>query len=296
MHIESLEFFQRIAEIRSISKVANNSHISQSALSQQMQKLEDALGHKLFIRSNRGVKLTPAGEIVLKYTDNMLRTYKKMLDGLYNQESNEIKIEAEFTIATYCLPCALLKMKDKYPTHEYNLISATSDKIKDDVLNDICEIGFVTCCYGKETLTCQRLIDEKVVLISLPNYDIPEKLELKEIVNHPLIILKGNCIIKENLKRGLAKNDYSLEDLDVLAKLETTEAIKTLVLKGYGLALVPYNSIKKELSTRELKISRVKDFNLDYSIYLINKANNKLSEQVREFIKGFKKLGDNICC
>ena len=44
MHIESLEFFQRIAEIRSISKVANSSHISQSALSQQMQKLEDALG------------------------------------------------------------------------------------------------------------------------------------------------------------------------------------------------------------------------------------------------------------
>ena len=108
MHIESLEYFQKIAEVKSISKVANSSHISQPALSQQIQKLEDSLGKQLFLRSNRGVKLTEAGEIVLKYADNIIRTYNKMLSELTEQENEEIKIAGEYTIATYCLPCALL--------------------------------------------------------------------------------------------------------------------------------------------------------------------------------------------
>ncbi len=295
MNIESLKFFQKIAKVKSISKVANSSHISQSALSQQMQKLEDALGHKLFMRSNRGVKLTGAGQYVLKYTNNIIRTYDKMLESLKEQESNEIIIEAEFTIATYCLPCALLKMKEEYPTHNYNLISANSDKIRDDVLNDICEIGFVTNCNPDGILKCQDIINEKVVLISLPHYDIQDKIELQEIVNHPLIILKGDCIIKENLRKGLAKIDHSFDDLNILARLESIEAIKTLVLKGYGLALVPFTSVKKELSTKEIKISRIKDYNLDYSIHLINKSEDKLSKTAKEFISEIKEF-DNICC
>src|SRR6056297_3116251 len=168
MHIESLEYFQKIAEVKSISKVANSSHISQPALSQQIQKLEDSLGKQLFVRSNRGVKLTPAGETVLKYADNIIRTYEKMLSDLEDQEKEEIKVEAEFSIATYCLPCALLNMKNKFPTINFNLTSDTSDKIEQDVLSDICEVGFITRPPEEKELTSENVVNEKVVLIS-PN-------------------------------------------------------------------------------------------------------------------------------
>lgn len=49
MHIESLEYFKQIAKVKSISKVASNSHISQPALSQQVQKLEDSLGKNFLL-------------------------------------------------------------------------------------------------------------------------------------------------------------------------------------------------------------------------------------------------------
>ncbi len=298
MHIECLEFFQKIAETKSISKVADSSHISQSALSQQMQKLEETLGYKLFTRSNRGVNLTDAGEIVLKYTDNMIRTYNKMLEGLQQKEKNKfkIKIEADFTFATYCLPCALLRMKDKYPGHDYNLVSNSSAKIEQDVLNDICEIGFVSHKSSEISLNYEKMINENVVLISLPNYDIPEKFNLKEILDHKLIMIEGECIINENLSEALNKIGHDINDLNVIANLETTEAIKTLVLKGFGIAFVPYSSIKKELYEKELKISRVKDFDLDYIIYILTKNNNKLSQSEREFIEGIKSLGYKMCC
>jgi len=295
MDILSLKFFQKIAEVKSISKVAKNSHISQSALSQQMQKMEDNLGHQLFIRSNREVELTPSGELALKYVNNIIKTYDKMLEKLDKQQDREIKIEADFSIATYCLPCALMKMRDLYPNYDYNLISNSSEEIERDVLNDICEVGFINRP-PEEDLIYNNVVQEKVVLISLPGYNIPDKIELKEILEHPLVILKDECIIKDKLNKALQQSGYSMDDLDILTKLESTEALKTVVQKGYGLAFVPYNSVRKENENNNLKISRIKDYNLDYNIYLIRKSKDELSSDARAFINGFIELGNNICC
>ncbi len=295
MELKCLEYFQKIADIRSISKVAEKSHISQPALSQQMQKLEDSLGHKLFIRSNRGVELTPAGEVVLKYSDNMIRTYRKMINELERKQKREIKIEADSTIATYCLPCALLAMKEKFSTHNYNLISGNSDKIEEDVINDICEVGFITRPTDEEELIVHKVIKEKVVLISKNNYDIPKKIYLGEVLDHPLIILKEKCIIKDNLELALNDLGYSKDDLNVIAQLESTEALKTLVKKGYGLGFVPYNSVKEEYLSKKIQVSIIEDYDLDYNVFMINKTSKMMNSETREFIEGFKELG-NICC
>lgn len=295
MHIESLKYFQEIAEIKSISKVANNSHISQPALSQQIQKLEDSLGKELFIRSNRGVKLTKSGEIVLKYADNIIRTYNKMLSDLDKQESKEIKIEGEHTIATYCLPCAILNMQFKFPNHKYNLVSASSDKIEEDVLSDICEIGFTTRPSQEEDLYSRQVINEKVVVISPPAFDLPQKINLEEILEHKFVILKEDCIIKKKFKDALINLGYNFSDIEIISRLDSTEAIKTLVRKGYGIAFVPYNSVRDEIKTKEINVSRIKDYNLDYDIYMINKKLEYISDDVKEFITNFKKLGKHIC-
>lgn len=89
MHIETYELFYKVCLSKSITKVANESHISQSALSQQIQKLENSLGFQLLIRSNKGVELTKKGEIVLKYAENLVRTHQKMLQELNEPSSEE---------------------------------------------------------------------------------------------------------------------------------------------------------------------------------------------------------------
>ena len=88
MHIEYFDYFYKVAKLKSISKVAKNIHISQSALSQQIQKLEDSLGYKLLERSNKGVELTEMGEIVLKYSENIIKVYENMMEELDKGKSN----------------------------------------------------------------------------------------------------------------------------------------------------------------------------------------------------------------
>lgn len=295
MDIECLKYFQKIAETKSISKAADNSHISQPALSQQMKKLENSLGEELFVRSNKGVKLTSAGEMVLKYADNIIRTYDKMLTGLKKEQEKEIKIEADVTIATYCLPCVLMKIKKDFPTHNYNLISGSSDQIEEDLLNDICEIGFITRDSQEEDLVSQKITEEKIVLISPKEYDIKEKIELKEVLNLPLIILREEYIIKEKLNTALNDIGYSINDLNIMVRVETTEVIKTLVQNGYGLGFVSYNAIKEEYAANKIQVSRIKDYNLNYNIFMVNKKFGNLSNETREFIESFKNMRNYVC-
>lgn len=296
MQLKCLEYFKKIAEVKSISKVASSCHISQSALSQQMQKLEEDLGFKLMQRSNKGVQLTEDGFLVLKYTDNILRTFSKMMDELENSRNNRevIKIEADRTIATYCLPCALYKMRKLYPSHSYDLVSNSSDKIEQDVINDICEVGFITSTPGNSSLYYQEVVKENVVFAARSDYPIADKIKISEIANYPLIILREECIIKENLEKELTDIGLNLDKLDIIFELESTEAMKSLVLKGYGTAFFPYNSAKKQLSAGELKIIEIEDLKLNYTIYLVSK--HEKEGTVRDFIDGFKKLGNNICC
>ncbi|MFO7818958.1 MAG: LysR family transcriptional regulator [Halanaerobacter sp.] len=295
MDIECLEHFQKIAETKSISKAADNSHISQPALSQQMKKLENSLGQELFVRSNKGVQLTSAGELVLKYADNIIRTYDKMLTGLKKEQEKEIKIEADVTIATYCLPCVLMRIKSEFPTHNYNLISGSSDQIEEDLLNDICEIGFITRNSQKEGLVSQKITEEEVVLISPKEHDVKERIDLEEILDFSLIILREKCVIKEKLNMALNDIGYSLDELNIKARVERTEAIKTLVKNGYGLGLVSYNAVKEEYADNKIQISRVKDYNLNYDIFMVSKRFENLSTETREFIESFKNMKDYIC-
>lgn len=298
MHIESLEFFQKIAKLKSISKVANSSHISQSALSQQMQRLEESLGFELFVRSNRGVELTEGGNIVLKYSDHIIRTYKTMMEQLENQQNvnRVIKIEAARTIASYCLPRALYRMKESYPSHQYELVSGISKEIEQNVLNDICDLGFITTEPLEESLSSCEVVNENIVLIALANYDIPDKIILEELFTYPLILLKGDCIVKERLEHNLKNKGTSLNDLNILFEFDSTEAVKALVLKGYGISFLPYTSVKKELCNNEMKVINLKDMALTYSIFLINKPEIDLNGATVELIEGFKKLGNSICC
>jgi DNA-binding transcriptional LysR family regulator len=138
MQIESLKFFFEVASVKSISKVAKSSLISQSALSQQIQRLEDNLGYKLLERSNRGVELTEAGQIVEKYAKNVLLTYDNMIEDLNNKSKNDNTIRIDSV-----LPCTLYRVNKKFSSHKYVSSSNFSDDVEQNITNDICDVGFI---------------------------------------------------------------------------------------------------------------------------------------------------------
>jgi DNA-binding transcriptional LysR family regulator len=294
-----LKYFKEVASEKSISKVAKKSHISQSALSQLIQKLEEDFGYKLLNRSNKGVELTIMGEIVLKYSINIIRNYETMVEELETtvKQFNKIRINGSWTLVTYSLPCVIYKIKKKYPNHRYELIASSREETITDVQNDLCDLGIIYGNISKEyNLFSYPIGKEKIVLIAPAKYNIPSKIILEDLTKYDMIMCNSNNHISKNLTKELKNINRKLDELNIIFNVPTDGAVKLAVSNGYGLGFVPYESIKHELYEKTVKVIEIENISLDNDIYLISKKFNELLKSQKESVEYFIEIGQNSFC
>lgn len=298
MNIEYLDYFYKVAVAGSISKVAQSAHISQSALSQQISKVEEILGCKLLERSNKGVELTDKGFIVLKYVDNIIRTYNAMLENLKCSDENtrNIKIEACWSIATYSLPCVMYKIKNKFDNYNYELNPNESDEIEQNVMNNICDIGVIYNKPKNSSLSYYKIGMDKIVLVSSQDYKIQDEIDFIELVKHPFILLNDKVYVTNVIKDKLNSTGLKIEDLNILYNSDSVESVKSSVLNGFGIGFLPYTSIKKELYYKQLKEIVIRDYSIEYNMYLIYKRNIREDETLYNFVEYLKKIAKRSLC
>ncbi|MBN2558985.1 MAG: LysR family transcriptional regulator [Clostridia bacterium] len=299
MNIESLKFFYKIANAGSISSIAGEAHISQSALSQQISKLEADMSCKLLERSNKGVVLTPAGETVYKFAENIIRTYDEMLDEIKTQGGvgELIKIEACSAIANYALPCTLMLANKQFPSHKYELKSRLSTDIATDVVNNICDIGFSYFTgplrLPKDVVSIKTGINN-IVLAGKNIPSNPDVLSIEELLDACIITFTGRNDINDILMNNLKKLGYARDNLNCHMEVEGIEGAKIMISRNYGLAFLPYISVKEELYKKDFKQIKVPDFNMDLEMILLFKKSH--SRQVEEFISWFISKGTKSFC
>ena len=299
MNIESLKSFFLIAKEGNISNVTNAVHLTQSALSQQIQRLENELSKKLLIRSNKGVELTTSGKIVFKYAEHILRIHEKMMMELTEVEnaSANIKIQACSSAADYVLPCTLITANKAYPNHNYELTSNPSNEIITNVSKDICDIGF-SCVSDIDNYSPELVIEKvgtiKIVLVSKNDSSFPDEISLEQLLASCLITFTERNNITNTLVKNLTALGYAKNCFNCNLRVEGIESAKKLVYKDFGVAFVPYISIKEELYKKQFKMITVPELSMDLDIIMIYKKG--CSGHVKDFVLWFKKYGAKSFC
>lgn len=287
-----------IAKAGNISSVAKEVHLSQSALSQQIQKLEADFKKSLLIRSNKGVQLTFEGKIVYKFADNILRTYEHMMEEIETEARKNIiiKIEAPSSLADYALPCTMIKANDKYHSHKYELTSNTSYEILQNVSNNICDVGFSYTgdVHGYSRVLSNRAGANKIILVARNDADVPDLLAPQQLCEVCLITLTGKNDINEIIFSKLETLGISKKNLDCDLSVEGIVGAKMMISRGYGMAFLPYISVKEELYKKQFKEVRVSDLDMELDIFLLYKKVH--TEHVNDFLEWFEKNGESSFC
>lgn len=297
MNIDYLKLFYEVSNQKSISKVALHAHISQPALSQQIQKLENELGYKLLSRSNKGVQLTDAGRVVERHAKNILQMYDNMLEDLddLSKQNRNIRIGAFPTMAIYALPCTLYMIKEKYPNYNYNLVTGVSNQVEQNVINQVCDVGFIEGKPYSQDLVAKEVGREKIVVVAGKDYELSDPISVTELAKHPLILLTEEYRIRKKIDSYITQRSEDKKS-NILFAMDSVESIKTLLMRNSGISFLPYVSVKKELYTKQLKEIAVTDFDLTYDIYIIYKNSDTMDDSVKEFIDFLKKVGKKSFC
>lgn len=299
MLIEQIFMFDRIAREKSISKAASASHISQPALSQQMQRLEEELGVKLFERSNRGISLTRAGEVMQKYSEQFLETYSNLKEELDNLQtySGTFRIAATPVACNYALPCCLYKVNHKYPNYSFSLNSISSSEVIHRIERGQADLGFIVGKTDEEKLVCSPAFSDKICLVASSGFHIPERLTLEKLKRIPIVMLNEQFSSYRMLVQYLGQQGYPAEKFKVMFQLDSTESVKSTVMAGHGVAFLPYITIKKEVYQKQIKIIPVADFDLNYDVYSIYRAHETKENQIlEEIIKYFISIVSKSIC
>ncbi len=299
MLIEQIFMFHRIAREKSISKAAQASHISQPALSQQMQRLEEELGVTLFERSNRGITLTRAGEVMEKYSEQFIETYHNMKEELGNLQSysGTFRVAATPVACNYALPCCLYKMNRKFPNYSIGLSSAPSREVIHRVLHGQADLGFFVGKTAEENLDCKLVFSDTICLVASRDYHIADSIALSDLKKVPLIMLNEQFSSYRLLYQYLSRKGYPAENLKVMFQLDSTESVKSTVMAGHGAAFLPYMTVKKEIYQKLVKVIPVEDFDLTYDVYSVSRIHeHRENPEMEEIIRYFKAIvGKSIC-
>ncbi|GAA0378530.1 LysR family transcriptional regulator [Paenibacillus motobuensis] len=295
MNLETLKLFLDISMLKSISKAAQKSHITQSALSQQLKSWETSLGTELLQRSNKGAKLTEAGVIAQKYATQICKLYEDMVTEIERLQPAEyhLSIYAIPEVCNYALPCTLFEVKRHFPQCRISLNEALSSQIEEHILLEEGDIGFISGPSSNPGISSNLVFSDQVILVTSSSRPSPDEIGIEDLHRYPLIWSTQLCCVQRTLARTLM-DDHA--KLNILYNLDSIEAVKLAAIKGHGAAFLPYMSIKKELYSKQLKAIHIRDFQVHNEVHMIKKHDQKANRDTKQLIQYIERtLIDTLC-
>lgn len=248
MEMHQLRYVVAVARTGNFSRAAEQCRVSQPSLSQQIQKLEDELGERLFDRLKREAKLTTQGEVFLRRAVRILEEVdaaKREASDAQELLRGTVSVGVLPTIAPYLLPDAIAAFTTKFPGVEVVVQEDTTARLLK--LAHAYEIDFALASQPiqDDRLEVRELFTEELLLALPPGHPLTRKrnVSVADLEKERLIVMKeGHCLGDQVLgfcdRQGLHPR-ISFRG----AQLET---IQMLVCAGLGLSLIPAMAARSE--------------------------------------------------
>jgi len=241
MEMQQLRYVVAVARTGNFSRAAEQCHVSQPSLSQQIMKLEDELSERLFDRMKRAAKLTPHGKTFLRRAMRILHEVDAVKREAVEANSllrGTITIGVLPTIAPYLLPESVAEFTEKYPGVEIVVQEDTTAQLLKHTLAYEIDFALVSQPINDERLAVRVLFAEELLLALPPGHPLTRKSKIGvgDLACERLIVMKEGHCLGDQVLNFCEKRDWHPQISFRSAQLETIQA---LVSAGLGLSLIP---------------------------------------------------------
>lgn len=285
MNLQYLESFYTAVKYNSISKAAAELHMTQPGLSLQLKNLENEMGTKLLLRSNKGVKLTEEGKVVYNYANTILSikgNIKRDLNSL-KESHPKLIVGSCRAVGEYALPCSIYIFKKFYSDVEIQVKLMNSSNVIKKLLDHTINVGILQDRPETDRVITRTIISDELVLVG-HNWDGKKSVSIQELKQIPLILRESESSTTYLLEKSLQEAGVSMDRMNVIYSLDSPAAIKSSVSAGDGFSFLPKVMIKKELKDGTLKQIVVEDLQICFHYYLAYRKDDMLTECEKKFV------------
>jgi DNA-binding transcriptional LysR family regulator len=289
--LHQLEVFLKITQTQSITKAAEELHLTQPAVSIQLKNLQDqfdislteVVGRKLFV-TDFGKEIAEAAEKILNevYAIN----FKTM--AFKGRLSGRLKISVVST-GKYVMPYFLSGFLKQHPGVELVLDVTNKARVVESLEKNEVDFSLVSVLPDKLILESVELLQNKLYLVAGSElaFDKPEY-DKRIFYELPIIFREEGSGTRLVVEKYLEKNEISIQKK---MELTSNEAVKQAVIAGLGCSIMPLIGLKNELQLGELQIVPVKGFPLKSTwnmVWLKGKAFSPVATAFLQYIKSEK--------
>lgn len=258
--LELYRVFREVAEVGNISVAAQNLYVSQSAVSQSVRQLEEALQTRLFARSPRGVTLTEDGQMLFEHVRSamgLLETGEEKLAQSRALQRGKLVIGASDTVTSQFLLPHLKDFHREHPNIRIQIISGRSHKVLSLLRSGKVDVAFASTPQETEDLNCVSCFHTHACFVAAADYpcDFDHAYSESELAKLPLILLDRKASSRLYLEKYFLSRGVTLAPE---IELGARSLLVDLARIGFGVAGVTREFVENELtdgSIHEVKTS-----------------------------------------
>jgi len=257
MEVHQLRYFCAVAESGNFTRAAEAARVAQPSLSQQIHKLEDELGAKLFDRLPRSARLTQFGKAFLPKAQAILRQIGEArieIREMASVESGEVVLGAIPTVAPYLLPPMLSSFGRQHPSVSVSVVEEITPTLLERLHEGTIDLALLALPVSGDELICTELMQESLFAV------LPEKhplasgrsLSLEDLREEPFLLLKEGHCFRENALQACRQSHINPKVVFESGQFAT---ILAMVSAGMGVSVVPQMAVSEMPGCRFVKVA-----------------------------------------
>lgn len=275
MNFHQLHIFYTVSERGSFSAAAQTLHMTQPAVTMQIQALEDYFGTKLFDRSTKKIILTEAGLTLMPFavrsmqlmreTDQAMSAFTHMLEG-------RLMLGASLTIGEYVLPRLLGPFGKEYPNISIMMKVMNTSQIMDEIHKHQLNFGLIEAPVSHPDMVIEPVMGDELKLIVPGEHPLAVQSEvtLAQALAYPFVLRERGSGTRRVMEEQLEANGLDPAAMQIVMELGSTGAVKSAVEAGLGITIISTSSVKHEVALGLLKIVNLTDASFKRQFYAIH--------------------------
>ena len=283
--IRQLQIFAAAAGHLSFARTSEQLHLTQAGVSLQIKQLEEMAGFALFERRGRQVALTEAGEVLLRYAQQILGALKDAdaaLSALKGLTGGRIRVGVVST-AKYFAPALLAQFQQRYPAVRVSLSVNNREIVVRELERDEIDVAIMGQPPQRLATDAVAFADHPLVVIASPAHPLTRarRIPLGALAGETFLVREQGSGTRSSMERFFAARAFEPRIGNVM---NSNETIKQAVMVGMGLALISRHTIGLELSTGRLAVLDVVGLPLMRRWYVVRRAGRIASPATTAFV------------
>ena len=262
-----LETFLTLCETRNYTKTAEKLNMTQPAVSQHIQYLENHYQVKLILEKGKNFSLTEEGKAFQQYVKTLHANSERILPLLHRikDKIKPMNFGATMTIGECTIPPILNEIMKEEPDTNITMYVDNTHVLQEMLWSGVIDFALLEGHFDQREFDFKLISNETFIGVCSPESEFATRINtLDELLKHNIILREQGSGTRDILEQALYNQNLSFRDFKSKIEIGNMSAIKELCHKGVGITFMYQEAVKKELSTGYLKKIPIDNFNISH--------------------------------